>query len=709
MHMRRPKDDPRDSRVSRQSPFFEDKFVLMGGYFIHIPHSPDEVIPRGRYSTGPSSKGYKKPIPAADVDDICAVGINGFYVGYGSPRDDILEDLCEKRGMVVWSFVVKDLWAIWEKSPERADADAERMAQAVARYGDKVIWNLSSEIAAYVDLPETFESRQAAYEFIKDFYLNRFWGKILPAIKRYAQKHGLSLHDFNLATQGANHPWVLHYFPEWGSDMISLEVHANLPNIQIGIAFARGAAQQHGVRWAVDLSANAGPLRSVARYDSDGRCLGGLSEWSDVAELVTVFYAGSYFGARENTPQSWFYHDAEGRRHRSALGDAHARFAQYALHRRPARGRPHVICAVMLDYYHGWSPRDHRVWWGSLPYTDGDKMIDNFFNGVFPDQEDAGRLRCKPWTRKFDIHPFPWTSKLDAWEKERAGAYDRRPYEKGDLTDSPWGDSFDIVLNNCSPSALQAYPMVLLLGDITLTAELKQTLTAYAEGGGTVVVNMAHVSQEDEAFLGVEFTGKTWFADQAVSHLTGEYFEDRYSKHPQSYPHVRPTDAETLIAGGVTLNPDEAKRTKRFEFTAGDDAFATRRRVGDGEIIFTTLPYMQRIPDVPFEASYMHLLEYLFTRFGLVEVAGPPIHYMVNVSDTHLIVCLFNHGAGPDRNLESRVWEGELILQREKVGEIVSAEEWYEEETLPFAQDETEIRVPLTVEPFQFRIVALGT
>ena len=47
--------------------------------------------------------------------------------------------------------------------------------------------------------------------------------------------------------------------------------------------------------------------------------------------------------------------------------------------------------------------------------------------------------------------------------------------------------------------------------------------------------------------------------------------------------------------------------------------------------------------------------------------------------------------------------------REEKVGEIVSAEEWYEEETLPFAQDETEIRVPLTVEPFQFRIVALGT
>jgi len=133
-------------------------------------------------------------------------------------------------------------------------------------------------------------------------------------------------------------------------------------------------------------------------------------------------------------------------------------------------GVPYTPFAVLLNKYHGrWS-----VWgkpWGRLQETRGDTMTERFFDQLFPGQSHG------------------------PGKEERY------------LCSSPYGDTFDVLVNNADRSSWRAYPVILAVGDIPWTSDEIQFLQGYVRDGGNLALNEINLAGWDRAYLGVTSEG----------------------------------------------------------------------------------------------------------------------------------------------------------------------------------------------------------
>jgi hypothetical protein len=65
--------------------------------------------------------------------------------------------------------------------------------------------------------------------------------------------------------------------------------------------------------------------------------------------------------------------------------------------------------------------------------------------------------------------------------------------ERGTMVNGPFGDSFDVLLQNAPSSVLNSYPCLLLSGDIRLSAAEVERFTHYVQKGGTLILNTAYL------------------------------------------------------------------------------------------------------------------------------------------------------------------------------------------------------------------------
>ena len=434
-----------------------------------------------------------------------------------------------------------------------------------------------------------------------------------------------------------------HYAAEHGARMLGIEAEESLPSDTLLWSFCRGASKQYDLLTAVSISPSC--RWGQKWYSRDGRNVAdaegasgpdygpseGLSkrEWylaymygaSVIFFASSIFYQAKYEGKLSGDYEPFVMPGGLNRpgwglleANLTPMGRLHVDGQEFA-YDHPVRGTPYMPVALMLDEDHGWNPprhlyrKDEDHVWGNIPYSRLDHQIDNFFRWVYPDYELASYYRD----------------------------------ERGYLTNTPFGDLFEVILSNASPRCLAKYRAVVLLGDLKVgeRAGLAERLTDFVEGGGIVVTGVEQWPDIPASLAGVE-VGEDWEAH------TGEALSsDGRAFREEGFEHRK----VTATTGGVLLA------------TPDGDPLVIRQAAGRGAVFLVAVRGWGRTERRhEFLKGVRHVAGDLFRDLNLVEVEGRPVAYLVNVTDRadELIVTLCNNS--PDLP-----WEGRVRIRGEAV------------------------------------------
>ena len=225
------------------------------------------------------------------------------------------------------------------------------------------------------------------------------------------------------------------------------------------------------------------------------------------------------------------------------------------------RGVPSTPVAILLSPTHGWSEKPSwggggqaaNLWgYANIPSwaKKGSGAVDGLLSAAYPGAggvfgmnafpfgsfEDNLNPPASPWARssmtsQYAPHPddvwhataalpfgkFHDRDELNSWFHENnnaTGDADRDPAAWRPLSDSRWGDVFDVLVTDPWLRWGQAlsgggYKVVLWCdGDGLLTDEAAAALSAFASAGGTVVVSAGAVGPQHELLTGVKLTGR---------------------------------------------------------------------------------------------------------------------------------------------------------------------------------------------------------
>jgi len=277
--------------------------------------------------------------------------------------------------------------------------------------------------------------------------------------------------------QGAEHPWASmnghfpwhHYSGQWEFDQIGSEIGENINNYQWHIALTRGAARQYGRPWFMDFSAWHGP----GINDVSDCAIWGEYSHPDHGHSMSLFERSLFLcymaGAGQITAEAGgalaflTTLDERGYYELSAYGQVCKRLRDFSL-AYPDIGIPCTPFAVVLDREHGAYPGfGERKAFGYFEYEAGDIMT---------------------WDLIDKIWPGGW----EVMNKE----------EVGTLVHGPYGDTFDILLQDAPQPVLNSYPCLILSGEIRLSDEEKDRYLRYVEQGGTLILNTIYLEQFPE-------------------------------------------------------------------------------------------------------------------------------------------------------------------------------------------------------------------
>lgn len=253
----------------------------------------------------------------------------------------------------------------------------------------------------------------------------------------------------------------------WGAPMAYAEIGENIPCAPLQFAFLRGASREYGGRpWGAYLSnwfrgvvadtryhPEDAPIEWTPENYTDGPACGHSPELEFRLEMA-AHLAGATFVHHESDGHngSIFMRETQpGSYALSAFGAAMRDWYAYAS-AWPERGVPYSPVAFLLDFNHGWRPREDI--YGIWPRQRADYALENLFR-----------------------HVFAWDGRLD--------------FERGYLTNGPYGDIFDVVTNHASLDTLRGYAVVWPVGDVPMDARVRERIAGYVRGGGICVLDSA--------------------------------------------------------------------------------------------------------------------------------------------------------------------------------------------------------------------------
>ena len=288
-----------------------------------------------------------------------------------------------------------------------------------------------------------------------------------------------TIKDFLMAqyVRGEKHPWYSmnghhswhHYAGEFGFDVLASEIGENIHGYQLHLAMNRGAARQYGKPWAIDFSSWHGA--GILDYSTTPICPGysGVNNGHSLSLVERSFVASYMSGASAVVAEAGaaiaFYTQIENGMYKlSPYGEVCKNFNAFTQAYSDV-GITYTPIAIALDYYHGMDrqPSGSKAF-GKFAYNSGDMMSHNLIDMIWP----------------------------GTWSVESRGN------ETGALTNGPYGDSFDFLLQNASQAVLNSYPAIVLSGDVTLTAAEVSRYKAYVKQGGILVLNTAYRDQFPE-------------------------------------------------------------------------------------------------------------------------------------------------------------------------------------------------------------------
>jgi hypothetical protein len=503
-------------------------------------------------------------------------------------------------------------------------------------------------------------TRPQAYSTFTDYYLNNS-----PPLGTYLREPRAQ-RACPLIAQ-TDYPANVAYAYQMGVDVVLLERSIDeLSDLSTGVAFVRGSSRQYDRKWGIDISTWRTSNNMATEFTSSGGLLGGWSPSYLRRHLYISFMSGAHIINIEPT----LYYHSDGRV--NAFGQMTREFGDFALRRHTDVGRPVVPTALMLDFNHGFDAKHwlynqyNAVWYGDIPYSSGDFMINNFWKEAYPGHWLHGLTPGAPFA---DGAGNPDATRFQQYLS--AGG-DARPYEPMGTT--RWGDNIDVILSNASLTTLRQYKVIVLLGDVAIDSNMANALDTWVREGGVLVANSRHLTPAIEAMFGVTrsqttrtATASTWLGDNT-----------NYTEPAFDYQVVTPGAASVLAR-------------------SGQDAIITSNPHGLGRAVLTTPTYLQSTDRSRFLTIGSRLLDSLHNSYMPARVSGPPIQYIVNQAPGKVIVMLVNNSG--------TTWNGSVVATPQ--GPVTAVREYLTDSTATFTSSGSAVTVTAQVAPYDIRTYAV--
>ena len=281
-----------------------------------------------------------------------------------------------------------------------------------------------------------------------------------------------------------------HQAFEWGAPLAYIEMGENIPLAPLQFAAIRGASRQYeGRPWGAYVSnwfrGAVLDTRWQAHQDGVSWSPPDVATGTDAGHSASLEFrlemAAHLAGATFVHHESEEFHGSVFVEERapdeyslSSHGAAFKTWYDYAGNF-PERGIPYAPVAFMLDFDHGWRPRQ-KVY------------------GIWPQDRAAQCLE------QMFRHVYNWDGRLD--------------FERGYLTSGSYGDIFDVLTQNAPGQALGGYGVVWPLGDVELTTAQRDGLMDYVGKGGILVLDASLAENFPGSFLGTDFDNKLRLGSQ---------------------------------------------------------------------------------------------------------------------------------------------------------------------------------------------------
>jgi len=283
-----------------------------------------------------------------------------------------------------------------------------------------------------------------------------------------------------------------HYLVREGLyTVVGAETAQMHPNGQVFYAFNRGAGKQYGVPWFGNASVfNRWGWKT---YGETGKT-NGPTKGTSLSLLKRLLYSHILYNSMlAGFETSW----TDGAK-LSPIGRIQ-QSAQKWVRKTGSPGVHQTPVALMLDFYAGWIFPNYNNFlyriWGNLNYGPGDYLTNNVFDLFYPGYQVSSFFHN----------------------------------ELGFATATPYGDVADALLSDAPGWLLKRYPVLVISGELSGGAEVRDKLQEYAVNGGRLFITAGSLKNLPGGISGITCEGKSVQLGKGQEViLTGKKFSEQY-------------------------------------------------------------------------------------------------------------------------------------------------------------------------------------
>lgn len=323
--------------------------------------------------------------------------------------------------------------------------------------------------------------------------------------------------------------------------------------------------------------------------------------------------------------------------HPTAMAKINMHFYDHIVKKRD-RGVTVTPVALVYDLYNGYSPLYFgRQVWGFFPPTEIEKVM---------------------WALNHHV-------------------FKRLPHNNAYST-SKFGDIFDVITNDASSKVLESYPVLYLIGDVTLDKPFAARLQNYVKKGGTLVVNgellKKYSNALPKAFLGCTLTDTIRQSPGTYSRISGKVISENKA---YDYRVLRKEKNAEVIA--VTTDVTQSPAILLTPY-------------GKGKVIVTAPCNMKQNGDMDNMLAIFDDLMWLLRNKSIGIKVETKMQYSINRSKSSWIVYFQNNdGLPPNAGIFTKPLKCDLSVKTSgtiriphSMGKVKKVIDWWSGKELPF-------------------------